>query len=151
MKKVVVASLVGIGIYSVFKYQRLKKGASSLHAKIIGVNGLDIGFDKINFRLSIALKNNSDTDLGINTYKLLKLSEINFFNKQNGNYLGTAKTNISEIQIPKKDILVIKDIPTVLPVQNILSNIKLFNKNIEQNLKIVLIFDSLGKRFEVIV
>ncbi|WP_299106016.1 hypothetical protein [uncultured Tenacibaculum sp.] len=151
MKKVILASLAGLGIYAAYKYHKVKNGITKINAKITGVNGVAIDFDKIKFKLSIALKNNSDTDLGINTFKLLKLSEINFFNKQNGSYLGTSNINVTEIQIPQNDTLHIKDIPTVLPVKNILSNLKLFNKNIEQNLKIVLIFDSLGKRFEVIV
>ena len=58
--------------------------------------------------------------------------------------------NITNIQIPANGVIEIKDVPTSLPLQNLLSNLELFKENIQENLIIKLQFESLGKQFELI-
>ena len=148
-KKVILGLVAGIGIYSLVKYQKVKESLGELSIKISGINNLKANFTQIRFNLSFVIHNPTNTHIGVNTYKLLSLKQIKFYNKTNNAYLGTANVNFSNIQIPANQTLEIKDVPTVLPVKNILSNLKLFRGNIEENLLIKLQFESLGKQFEL--
>ncbi|MCF2875436.1 MULTISPECIES: hypothetical protein [unclassified Tenacibaculum] len=150
MKKVILGAIAGIGIYSLVKYNKIKESAGKLQLKISGLSNLDVSIKQIRFNLSFKIINPTAQYIGINTYKLLKLHQIKFYNKRNNAYLGTANVNISNIQIPGKKAIEIKDIPTLLPVENLLSNLDLFQGNIEGKLLIKLQFESLGQHFELI-
>ncbi len=150
MKKVILGAIAGIGIYSLVKYSKVKESAAKLQLKISGLSGLDVSIKQISFKLSFSIHNPTNEHIGINTYKLLKLHQIKFYNKRNNAYLGTATANLSNVQIPGKRTIEIKDIPTQLPVENLLSNLDLFQGNIEEKLLIKLQFESLGQHFELI-
>ncbi|PKH51430.1 hypothetical protein CXF68_12385 [Tenacibaculum sp. Bg11-29] len=149
-KKLIIGLIAGAGIYAAVKYQKVKESLNELSIKISGISNLKASFTQIRFNLSFVIHNPTNTHIGINTYKLLSLKQIKFYNKTNNAYLGTANVNFSNIQIPAKQTLEIKEVPTALPVKNILSNLALFKGNIEENLLIKLQFESLGKQFELI-
>jgi len=148
-KKLIIGLIAASATYAVVKYQKVKKSFGELDIKISGINNLKVSFTQIAFNMSFRIYNPTNTDVGINTYQLLSLKQIKFYNKRNNAYLGTAIVNVSNIQIPGKQALEIKDIPTQLPVKNLLSNLELFKGNIEENLLIKLQFESLGKQFEL--
>ncbi|WP_282021168.1 hypothetical protein [Tenacibaculum aiptasiae] len=147
MKKVILGTIAGIGIYSLVKFQDVKDSVSKLYLKISGLNNINYSNSKIGFNLSFSIHNPTNQHIGINTYKLLKLHQIKFYSKRNKAYLGTATVNLSNVQIPGKKTLEIKDIPTQFPIENLLSNLDLFQGNIEEKLLIKLHFDSLGNQF----
>ncbi|WP_272151872.1 hypothetical protein [Tenacibaculum aiptasiae] len=150
MKKVILGTIAAVGIYSLVKFNKVKESVGELKLKINGLSNLDINIKQIRFNLSFKIINPTTQHIGINTYKLLKLHQIKFYNKRNNAYLGTANVNLSNIQIPGKKAIEIKDIPTLLPVENLLSNLDLFQGNIEEKLLIKLQFESLGQHFELI-
>lgn len=147
MKKVILGTIVAVGIYSLVKFNKVKESVGELKLKINGLSNLDISIKQIRFNLSLKILNPTNEHIGINTYKLLKLHQIKFYNKRNKAYLGTANVNISDVQIPGKNAIEIKDIPTRLPVENLISNLDLFQGNIDDKLLINLHFESLGKQF----
>ena len=149
IKKIILGSVVGVGIYSLVKFKDVTESVEKLYLKISGLSNLNISINQIRFNLSFSIHNPTNAHVGINTYKLLKLHQIKFYNKKNNAYLGTATVNLSNVQIPGKQTLEIKDVPTQLPVENLLSNLELFQGNIEENLLIKLQFESLGQQFEL--
>ncbi|WP_272151392.1 hypothetical protein [Tenacibaculum aiptasiae] len=147
MKKVILGTIAAVGIYSLVKFNKVKESVGELKLKINGLSNLDISIKQIRFNLSLKILNPTNEHIGINTYKLLNLHQIKFYNKRNKAYLGTANVNISDVQIPGKSAIEIKDIPTRLPVENLISNLDLFQGNIDDKLLINLHFESLGKQF----
>ena len=148
--KIVLGLLTGVAIYSTVKYQKIKSSIKKLNIKISRIKSLKVTWDKIEFDLTFSIHNQTAQSIGVNSYKLLKLTQIEFYSKANHSFLGTSNMNITNIQIPANGVIEIKDVPTSLPLQNLLSNLELFKENIQENLIIKLQFESLGKQFELI-
>ncbi|MFL0124533.1 hypothetical protein V2590_07590, partial [Tenacibaculum maritimum] len=109
---------------------------------------VNINLESISLLLDFTIRNPTNFDFGIKTFQLLKITEIQFFNTNNNSYIGSAKMNISNIVILKKQSIEIKNISIKTPINKLLNNLDVFSGNLE-NIKIVLVFDSLGKQFKL--
>ncbi|CAA0216126.1 hypothetical protein [Tenacibaculum maritimum] len=147
-KKILLALFTGVVIYSVKKVNDLKKIFHSLIVDITNIHNVNINLESISLLLDFTIRNPTNFDFGIKTFQLLKITEIQFFNTNNNSYIGSAKMNISNIVILKKQSIEIKNISIKTPINKLLNNLDVFSGNLE-NIKIVLVFDSLGKQFKL--
>lgn len=147
IKKLLTISTVAGGIYLATKFYKNTDALNDLKAKIVSIKDVSINSQRIQLKLDILLSNNSKSDLGISSFKLLKIKQIQFFNRQNNSLVGVADVEISGLQIEAEKSFTLKDIVATIPVKSLLSNIQMFTGNTNENLKIVLILDSLGTTY----
>lgn len=151
MKKLIIISLIAGGIYLAAS-TKLKSNSialQSIKAKIKNIKNVTIANGKINLKIDLNLTNFSNEDLGIDTFGLLSIRKLRFFNAKNRKLIGEAKVNINNITLPSQKTLVLADIIAEIPTSNLLQHLSLFNGNASETVKVVPTFNAAGKEFEI--
>ena len=146
-KTIFMAGAAGITYYSYNKYVATTKSLNSIDVNIDNIHDVSINLQHIKAKIDLKISNPSVYNLGVSTFDLISITEIQFFNKKNGSFIGVAKTKLSKVVIPAKESIKLKNIQVAIPVQSILENTSFFLGNANENLKIVLIFKVLGKEY----
>ncbi len=149
MKRIIITSLVTLTLFTVKKAKKTKDILSKLKVIVTGIRIGSIGLNLIKLSLDLTIKNESSEDLGLTTFKLLKIKEIRFFNRANNKFLATAFVDIHDLKIQANKSITLNNIPVELLTKNVLENISIFKGDVEKNLKIVLVLDSMGKQYEL--
>ncbi len=149
MKKLLLISLVVGGIYLTTKVNSNIKALEKIKAKIKAVKNIDISNGNINLKIDLNLTNLSNYDLGINTFDLLSVKQLRFFNAKNRMLIGTANVDISNIVLPSKESLILANIICKIPTNNILNHLSLLKGNLSDTLRVVPVFNAGGKTFEI--
>jgi|GEM_PF-3752169 len=121
-----------------------------LEFKPLGIKNLRISGGKLSFYTNLKIKNNSLTDLDLDTAKKVVLSRIFVYNA-NGEYLGKATPNLSSINLPAQSTTVVENINTVVPLDDlgsVLTNALSIIQN-PNSLKLKLEFSAFGETFTV--
>ncbi len=147
IKKILLGSVLLLGYYGYRRYISTTAAFNNLKAKIDRIHGIDINFDRINLLIDLKLSNLSNYNLSVTTFKLVSIKQFQFFNRENGSFIGKADVDVSGIEISAKSETILKDIKAVIPVSGILKNISLFSGSVEANLNIVIVFDVAGKEY----
>ncbi|WP_435415034.1 hypothetical protein [Polaribacter aestuariivivens] len=149
MKKIIIISLIAGGFYVARKFNTTNKILSNLKTKISNVSSVNVQGGFVNLKIDLNITNLSNFDLSINTYNLLAIKQLRFYNAKNRLLVGTANVNISNIQIPSKEEIVLADILVKIPANNILKNLSLLSVNLSDTLRVVPVFNAGGKEFEI--
>ncbi len=149
MKKIVFGIIAAGSVYAYRKVNTTKKALEKLKIEITALNNVSISISRVKLNLDLTFKNQSNLDIGISTFKLLKIKEVKFFNNKNNSFLGAAVVDVSGIKVLANDTSTISNIPVNIPVKNLFNNLSVFKGDIKNNLKIVLVLDSLGKQYEL--
>lgn len=145
-------SIIGFvfGVYRVLKYFGDQKTAlNTLKAEIARIRNVNISLNGITLTIDLRLINESNLNLGIDTFEFIKLTQIDFYNKTNNNYIGTALTDVSDITVEANSFTDINDIEAEIPLDSILSNLSLFTGK-QNKMYVVLHFEALGKNYELV-
>lgn len=149
MKKLLIGSVAAITMFTVKKAKKAKDVINSLKVKITKLRIGSIDLSMIKLFLDLTIVNESSQDLGLTTFKLLKIKEIKFFNKINNKFLATAFVDIHDLQIKSNDSLILHNIPVELQTKNVFENLSIFKGDVQKNLRIVLTLDTMGKQYEL--
>lgn len=143
--------LISTGLlYGYIKTNNSLKAIKQLKTKISRIHGIDVSLKNLKLNLDFALQNLTNTNINISSFGLINIKEIRFYNKQTNSFIGSATSVINGIEIPAKTIFYLKNIQTEIPVLGLLSNLSLFTAgNPEENLKIVLLVEALGKEYQL--
>lgn len=123
VKNTLIVSGLLLGAVALFAYEkieRLKRVFENLIIRPKNFRELKVSLTNISFVVDLLITNPTNENFDVSGY-VATLRRVNFF--YNGNYVGTAKPQISEIDIPAKNQLQLNNIPVVLPAKAILQNI----------------------------
>ena len=138
-------SVLGLlGFYGYLEISRRIEALRNISSSITSLHDLWASWSQIDAKINIELQNNSKYPIGIHN-SLIQIEKIDFYNRKNGLYLGSAQVNLHGIQIPANGTLQIKDIHVKVPMSNLLENIDLFKGDISENIYIKLSLKSLGQ------
>ncbi|WP_323027997.1 hypothetical protein [Gelidibacter japonicus] len=101
-KKALVIGGIVLGSFLLFgykKYDEAKKVIESLDFSIQDISHIRISLKKISFDMVIRLVNPTPIDFGATASSYISIQEIRVYS-QKGEYLGVAKSNIHQIQLP---------------------------------------------------
>jgi hypothetical protein len=149
MKKIVLITSVAAVIYLATKFNTNTKALEQVTAKIKRLKKVNISNGNINLKIDLNLTNLSNYNLGIETFNLLTVKQLRFYNAKNRMLIGAANVNISNIELPSKQSVVLADIIAEIPTNNLLNHVSLFVGNAAENVKVVPVFNAAGKDFEI--
>ena len=149
MKKIVLITSVAAVIYLATKFNTKTKTLEQVTAKIKRLKNVNISNGNINLKIDLNLTNLSNYNLGIETFNLLTVKQLRFYNAKNRMLIGAANVNISNIELPSKQSVVLADIIAEIPTNNLLNHVSLFVGNAAENVKVVPVFNAAGKDFEI--
>ncbi|WP_299681144.1 hypothetical protein [uncultured Tenacibaculum sp.] len=147
IRKILIGSALALGMYSFRKVKSTANALDKLKVKISGLNNVNISLKSIKLQIDLTLENHSNLDIGVKTFELIRIKKVDFYNKSNQEYIGSADVNISNIKIPAGDKTVIKNIPLKIPVKNLINNLSVFKGDVKNNLKIIIVLDTMGKEY----
>jgi hypothetical protein len=137
-------------IYTVYNGSKKYLSLQGVEAQIDAIKSINISNGNLIIAIDLKLINNTSIDFNIDTFNLLKLKKLKFFNRKNKNLIGISSVSVSSIEIPKGGFSVLKNLSTTINISNLFKNLSLFtNGNINENLSIVPVFNVIGKDFEV--
>jgi hypothetical protein len=149
-KKILIGAIAVLAIIAIYGYNKAQQMTAVFGKMTIKPNSLPkaikINLDTISFAIDILLLNPSVDDFAVTGY-IATLTKVKVFYKQK--YLGQAAVNIDEISVPAKGQLVLHDIPVLLPLENILSNLTEFLNPNMNDLSFTGIIDVAGNEFEI--
>ncbi|AUC14372.1 hypothetical protein BTO06_04085 [Tenacibaculum sp. SZ-18] len=149
MKKILIGSAIALTTFTVNKAKKTKQIINSLKVKITKLRVGSLALSMIKLSLDLTITNESSHDLGLTTFKLLKIKEIRFFNRKNNQFLATAFVDVHDLKINANDSLTLYNIPVELETKNVFENLSIFKGDLQENIKIVLILDTMGKQYEL--
>ena len=149
MKKLLVGGAIALTTFTLNKAKKTKEIINSLKVKITKLRIGSFALSMIKLSLDLTITNESSYDLGLTTFKLLKIKEIRFFNRKNNQFLATAFVDVHDLKIKANDSLTLHNIPVELKTKNVFENLSIFKGDVQENLKIVLILDTMGKQYEL--
>ena len=149
MKRIIITSVATIALFAVNKARKTKEIINKLKVKITGFRISSFSINLLKISLDLTITNESSEDLGLTTFKLLKIKEIRFFNRANNKFLATAFVDVHDLKIRANDSITLNNIPVELETKSLLENLSVFKGDVQKNLKIVLLLDSMGKQYEL--
>lgn len=149
MKKIFLISILAGGIYLATKVNVNLKALEGITAKIKRITSFNIQSGFIILKIDLNLTNLSDFNLGIDTFDLVSIKQLRFYNAINRKLIGSANVNITNVILPSKKTLILTDIIAKIPTKNILNHISLFTSKTGDNVKVVPVFYAAGKEFEI--
>lgn len=149
IRKIALGSVVAFGIYSFRKYKRTVTAINNLLVSIDKIHNVKVDWDKIQLQIDLKLSNPTAIALGVTTFGVVKIKQIQFYSIATGSLIGTANVNISNIDIKPNNHIIIKNIPAVIPITSALNNIDLFLGKGTDSLKVILIIESFGKQLKL--
>ena len=149
MKRIIITSVATIALFAVNKARKTKEIINKLKVKITGFRIGSFSINLLKISLDLTITNESSEDLGLTTFKLLKIKEIRFFNRANNKFLATAFVDVHDLKIKANDSITLNNIPVELETKSLLENLSVFKGDVQKNLKIVLLLDSMGKQYEL--
>ena len=149
MKRIIITSVATIALFAVNKARKTKEIINKLKVKITGFRISSFSINLLKISLDLTITNESSEDLGLTTFKLLKIKEIRFFNRANNKFLATAFVDVHDLKIKANDSITLNNIPVELETKSLLENLSVFKGDVQKNLKIVLLLDSMGKQYEL--
>jgi hypothetical protein len=149
MKKLLIGGAIALTTFTLNKAKKTKEIINSLKVKITKLRIGSFALSMIKLSLDLTIINESSHDLGLTTFKLLKIKEIRFFNRKNNQFLATAFVDVHDLKIKANDYLTLHNIPVELKTKNVFENLSIFKGDVQENLKIVLILDTMGKQYEL--
>lgn len=153
MKNIIVyGGLAAAGIYFFGrnKVQDIGSVINNLQVKVKAVKNLKLDFKQINFNLDIQLINPTQIPLSVSSGNVITLKQIDFFDKS-GKLLAQSYPNISGIEIPSNNGIILTGVPTQILTENVgvifdgLLNSALSAKSLQYRLHL----ESLGKTFTI--
>ena len=147
IKKAIVATSVFLLYRLSNKVKSTANALDKIKVKISGLNNVNISLKSIKLQIDLTLENHSNLDIGVKTFELIKIKRIDFYNRYNQEYIGSADVDISNIKIPAGDKTVIKNIPLKIPVKNLINNLSVFKGDVKNNVNIIIVLDTMGKEY----
>lgn len=149
MKKILFITLIAGGIYLATKFKTNIGALQQIKSSIKRVTSVKVANGSLNLKLDLNITNLSEFNLGVDTYGLLSIRRLRFFNAKNRQLIGEAKVNISNIELPSNKTIVLADIIAEVPLQNVLKHLSLFSSDAANNIRVVPMFNAAGKEFEI--
>lgn len=147
IKKFAIASLVTYAVYySYKKVKTTKKVFNKLKTKVNKIKNIAVNGKTLSFDLDVLIYNPTNDDLDVNGYTV-SLDSIDIFFKNN--YLGNAKTPLSEIEIPAHNQLLVKNIKVNVSLNNVLHNITDFFKIKINDFRVEAKIKALGNQYTI--
>lgn len=148
MKKIIIASLIVGSIYLATTITTRYTALENIKASLNRVTNISIKNGIIVLKLDLNLTNLSSYNLGVNTFKIVSLKRLRFFNSKNRILIGEANVDIHNITLPSNETIVLTDIVANIPIENTLSHLNLLNGGAD-NIEVVPLFDVAGKEVEI--
>jgi hypothetical protein len=149
MKKILLISAIAGGIYLAIKLNSNISALEKIKVNIKSVKNIDITNNEINLKIDLKLTNSSSHNLGLDTFNLVSVKQLRFYNSKNRLLIGTANVDISNIVLPSKETLILADIICKIPVNNLLNHLSLLSGKVSDTLSVVPVFSAGGKTFEI--
>jgi hypothetical protein len=153
MKKIILISLIAGGIYLATKIKNNLAAFDFIESEIKAVRHFKIVKNIINLTLDLNVSNLSKYDLGVDSFSLVALRQLKFYNVNNGVLIGSADVNMTNIQIPANKTIILANINAQIPVNNLLKHLSLLNVTsmdaLMNMLSIVPVFMAGGQTFEI--
>ena len=135
--------------YSYRKYIATIKAVNELKVDISGIHSVSINFERLRLLVNIRMSNLSRYHLGVSTWNMVKVKQLQFYNRNNNSLIGTANTNLSGLSIKAGESIVLKDTEAIIPINSILQNLGIITGDKSAKIKIVLILNVLGREFKI--
>jgi len=121
MKKLLVIG--GIAAFLLYrkvnqKVQNINEALKDIRFQLLGIQDVKVRFSSIQFMATIAIVNDSDIPVSINTLGVATLKRL-IFRTNNGDFLGESFPQLSKIDIGPRQSIVIDQIPTQLPIKDL--------------------------------
>ncbi|XRE42341.1 hypothetical protein ACIVBQ_000545 [Tenacibaculum discolor] len=149
MKKIILPTIVVLGVYGLFKLNKMKNAIDSLKVKLTSVKNIDISWSSLKFNFDLLITNPTMQNIGFNTYDLVKLSKVEFYNKTNNSFLGTASLNLSSLELNANSSVSINNVLASFSTKSLIKNIDVFKQDPLKNLDIYLVLSSAGKTYKI--
>ena len=149
LKNTLIISGLLIGAVALFafeKVQKLKQVFEKLLIEPTNIRNLKISLNNISFVTDILLTNPTEESFDVSGY-IATLTRLNFF--YNGKYLGTAKPTLTEIDVPAKNQLIVKDIPVIISTGAVLQNFNDLTNFDMNNLSVEAVVLIAGKEYYI--
>lgn len=138
----VISSIVGFQ-----KFNKIKAIFDQMDIDPHWISKPNISLANIKFNLDVKLTNNSVDNLFVTGASVAQLKQIDIYYKNV--FLATVNVQLTEISIPAKSFLIIKNIPVRVSTGTALSNISAFRKPNIADFRIIGIIEALGATYEV--
>lgn len=149
MKKIILPTIVVLGVYGLFKLNKMKNAIDSLKVKLTSVKNIDISWSSLKFNFDLLITNPTMQNIGFNTYDLVKLSKVEFYNKTNNSFLGTASLNLSSLELNANSSVSINNVLASFSTKSLIKYIDVFKQDPLKNLDIYLVLSSAGKTYKI--
>lgn len=138
----IVSSLLGFK-----KYEKVKAIFDQMDIVPNWVSKINLSWGRVKFSLDIKLINNSNDDLFVTGSGVAELKQVIIFFKNN--YLATVNVSLSEISIPSKNVLIVKNIPVEVNTGTALSNASSFLNRKVSNFTIIGVVEAFGTTYKI--
>lgn len=109
-----------IAYFGYKKFVKLQSIFEKVTISIQGVKNFKIQNSMINFFTSVKFTNPTSEDLSVNGF-VAKLVRLNFFYNQN--FIATAYPDLSQLEVPANNVLILPNIPVSVPLTSLALNI----------------------------
>ena len=99
------AGAAGITYYSYNKYVATTKSLNSIDVNIDNIHDVSINLQHIKAKIDLKISNPSVYNLGVSTFDLISITEIQFFNKKNGFTLWLGSGGWGQDRVPFQRII----------------------------------------------
>jgi len=137
-------------ISSIMGFQKFNKVKAIFDAMEIvpdAISKINVSLQLLRFNLNVKLINNSADDLFVSGASVAQLKKIDIYFKNV--YLATANVSLTEVAIPGRNSLVIKNIPVEVSTGTALANASSFFNPKLSDFQIVGIVEAMGSTYEV--
>lgn len=147
--KVIIGITVIIGLIAFLgyrKYQKLREMFDKIEIKLVNISSINFTSNAITLNAFIKLINPTNETFDANGF-VVKISRINFF--YDNKYIATAHPELTNVEVPANNELVISNIPVIIPYKallNIVPDITNFNQN---NISVETIISVGGNEFSI--
>lgn len=138
----IVSSILGFK-----KFEKVKAIFDQMDIVPDWVSKLNLSWDRVKFSLDIKLINNSNDDLFVTGSGVAELKQVIIFFKNN--YLATVNVSLSEISIPSKNVLIVKNIPVEVSTGTALSNASSFLNVKVSDFTVIGVVEAFGTTYKI--
>jgi len=155
MKKIIIISalVVTAGIY--FAKDKATKLLSEyenvfkqLQIKLGGISNINVSGGQLTANVVLHITNPTVIHLGVDTNNYVTLKKLLFFT-QNGNYIGEAHPNISNLQLPGQQTTPTPAIPVVVPLNNNALSVGIELATNSKNLQVKAVLEAFNQTYTV--
>ncbi|HMI07107.1 MAG TPA: hypothetical protein VK528_06155 [Flavobacterium sp.] len=109
--------LLLIAAYGFYRAQKLSNTFSQIRASFKWADNFKFSFTKVSFSMDVKLSNPTEDDFSFDGNNLATLSEISIV--LDGKKIATVNTNITVVEIPELNSIVIENLPVEIPLENL--------------------------------